>query len=118
MRIIQIALVVVLLTILVVMVWSFSDEDSRWLLLNRKAAESYAVAILESNSGREVPDKFIDYAISAERGAVFFARHDSDGRMYGYFPKGVGAQDASRLGWRALDDNWYVFNPTDDTGED
>lgn len=113
----QLALVVIVV-MLATAIWTFSDEDRRWLLLNRGSAEAYALALLAEESGGQIPDKFIDYTISATDGAVLFVSHDSDGRIYGYFPDGLGSQSTVGVDWQSLDDHWYVASPGNDKGTD
>lgn len=96
------------IALLVVVVWATADEDRRWLLLNRESAEAYAATLLRGDSGRRTPNEFVDYTVSSEGGAVLFAHHKPDGKIYGYFPRGVEAYRSAELDWRYLDDNWYV----------
>ena len=105
--------VIVLLGLIltVIVVFSLSSKEQRWLFFNGSIAEEYATALLKKNMSYKQPDRFIDYSVSSKDGYVTFFEHSEESVFYGYFPNGVAPVNSEKRQWKALTDNWYVAHP-------
>lgn len=105
--------VIVLLGLIlaVIVVFSLSSKEQRWLFFNGSIAEEYATALLTQNVSYKQPDRFIDYSVSAQGGYVMFSEHSDEPVFYGYFPNGITSVNSDKLQWEPLTDNWYVAHP-------
>ena len=99
------------LILAVIIVFSLSSKEQRWLFFNGSIAEVYATALLTQNVSYKQPDRFNDYSVSAQGGYVVFSEHSDEPISYGYFPNGITSVNSEKLQWEALTDNWYVAHP-------
>ena len=111
MRIIKLFKFSSLFFLVIGIVWFyFMSYEERWLVMNKRVAESYAKALLKGDVNYKTPDTFIDYTVVAENGHVLFSNHLQPNRIFGYFPKSkpdANNDNVSNPVWKKVEDNWY-----------
>ena len=100
----------VLLTAVVSAVYLIVGTGKLWVFLNGDDAEMHARKMLSGNA-QTVPDKFINYSISAQKGFVIFVEHNNHSILYGYFadkPPSEVNDEVSKLVWHKVKGKWFV----------